>query len=238
MQKTKKTISELNEDCEIVIHKEIEQRFVNYTDMSALEKRKGSFEIDDIRRGQPQEMQQLYFSPARAIEMKDRCPKMLPSTSTNINMPALKNFMTEQRQKRYVDAPTQATDERYTCVPRSTLLSRTRQHLCKRNSGAQSTEIKYRTIKTQTENCAKHDVSVVAEPLDFIGMFEKATSLPVQGTPGVTKEKYTQMYDHITQSELFCIEWIHKNLFEVKLNPNTLVVDDRLRDHSESACVT
>jgi hypothetical protein len=245
-----RTIAELNEDCEILIKKEIEKCLINYVNNKPNQQiRKGALNINDISselKMDSQEMRQLYFSPFNHT-VKDRRPKMLPSTSATLNLacpptqqPRIspKRSFVGSRVKRYIDTPIQATDETYTTVPRSTVLSRVRQHLSKRNSAAQSSEIKYRSIKTQTENCAKHNVAVTVEPLDFIGVYEKGTNVPLNNNPGITKEQATQMYEHITQSELFCIEWIHKNLFEVKLNPNTLVVDDKLRDLSESACVT
>ncbi|RZB66660.1 hypothetical protein BDFB_009032 [Asbolus verrucosus] len=249
-----KTIAELNEDCEILIKREIEKCLVNYVNCknNNSENRRGMLEISEIcseLKVNSQETRQLYFSPfnrpppPHTMAIKERCPKMLSSASATLNSQKQfgraierKHFM--EGPKRCIDEPIQATVENYSSVPRSTVLSRTRQHLSKRNSGAQSLQIKYRTTKTQTENCAKHTVAIAVEPFDFIGLYEKATNFPTGTLAGMSRDQATQMCDHVTQSELFCIEWIHKNLFEVKLNPNTLVVDDKIRDISESPCVT
>ncbi|EFA04480.1 hypothetical protein TcasGA2_TC014784 [Tribolium castaneum] len=231
-----KRLSELNEDCEILINKAIDKALVSYVN-PATGTRKMALELNDVSRQlqlNPKDTRELYFCD----KSRPRSPKMLPSPSTNLSTSSKLSAKASPKLKRYVDEPIQATEEKLSSIPRSTVLSRVRQSLCKRNTGSQSENIKYRNAKTQTESCARHHVSVSVEPLEFIGAFEKATNVPISGKPGTTRDQATQMYEHITQSELFCIEWIHKNLFEVKLNPNTLVVDDKLKDISESACVT
>lgn len=234
MEKPSKTISELNEDCEILIQKDIDKRLINYipqrTDFSAHIPQRTDFSAQ--LKLNPPETHELYFCP------KNRCrtPRMLAAPPSTTDKMAQKRSFDPNR--RLIDATIQATEERASAIPRSTMLSRVRQHLSKRNSGAQSEGIKYKTIKTQTESCARHSKGVSVEPLEFIGACEKATNVPIVGKPGMVRNQATQMYEHITQSELYCIEWIHKNLFEVKLNPNTLVVGDRIKDVSESPCFT
>ena len=44
------------------------------------------------------------------------------------------------------------------------------------------------------------------------------------------------MFEHITENDLFCMEWIDRNLFRVPVNPNTVIVDERIRDPSEDTC--
>ncbi|XP_030745061.1 uncharacterized protein LOC115874110 [Sitophilus oryzae] len=51
-----------------------------------------------------------------------------------------------------------------------------------------------------------------------------------------SRERHTQMYEHITQNDLVCLEWIDKNLFRISMDPNTMIVDERLKDNSEVAC--
>lgn len=47
----------------------------------------------------------------------------------------------------------------------------------------------------------------------------------------------TQMYEHITENDLLCMEWINKNLFRVPVNPNVIIVDEKVRDLSEMTCL-
>ncbi|KAF7278107.1 hypothetical protein GWI33_008870 [Rhynchophorus ferrugineus] len=64
---------------------------------------------------------------------------------------------------------------------------------------------------------------------------DKTTSTSENGLWSL-KEKKTQMYEHITENDLVCLEWIDKNLFRVSMNPNTLIVDKKLKDSSEATC--
>lgn len=52
------------------------------------------------------------------------------------------------------------------------------------------------------------------------------------------KEDSTQMYEHVTFSDLLCVEWINKSLFNVAMNPANLIVDDKLRNASETTMVS
>lgn len=245
MELQSNALEELNRDCEILIKKQIEKYLVDY----AKGEGKPGQNKEESKDQKITAMEKQALSPyPKAIELKERSPKMLPSPSvTHYSAPTKQVSRLSQRRsfvvdeikmKRLIDTPIQTAEEKYSSIPRSTVLSRTRQHLSKRNSGAQSSEIKLKTMKTQTESCDRNTVGLTVEPMDFIGMYEKSTNVPIVSKPGATKEQATQMYEHITQSELWCIEWIHKNLFEVKLNPNTLVVDDKIRDASENACLT
>lgn len=47
----------------------------------------------------------------------------------------------------------------------------------------------------------------------------------------------TQMYEHITENDLLCMEWINKNFFRVPVNPNVVIVDEKVRDLSEMTCL-
>lgn len=50
------------------------------------------------------------------------------------------------------------------------------------------------------------------------------------------RNQATQMYEHITENDLLCMEWINKNLFRVPVNPNVVIVDEKVRDLSEITC--
>lgn len=52
------------------------------------------------------------------------------------------------------------------------------------------------------------------------------------------QEKGTDMIEYFTVSDLYCVEWIHKNLLEINLNPYSIVKDERIREASEITCYT
>lgn len=52
------------------------------------------------------------------------------------------------------------------------------------------------------------------------------------------EDKATDMVEYLTQSDLYCIEWIHKNLLEIDLNPFQMVQDERIKELSEITCCT
>lgn len=247
-----KTIKQLNEDCDLLIKNDVNKNLVHYISSIADNTKSKTNNVSDnfsevldlskMDLGNPNE-RFIFRSRIRA-------PKMFNSVSETTNLranalisrlrpPMRKSYLDNSGKRILIDEPVQATDEKtVSVVPRSTLLSKTRQKLCKRNSAAQSHEVALKGAKVQTETCAKINVSVNAEPMDFLGLYEKATNFPMCLETGYTKEQGTQMCEHITPSELFCIEWIHKNLFEVKMNPNTLVVDDKISNLSDRVCLT
>ncbi|ERL92783.1 hypothetical protein D910_10091 [Dendroctonus ponderosae] len=61
---------------------------------------------------------------------------------------------------------------------------------------------------------------------------DKSTATPSGGQ----QEQSTQMYEHITENDLLCLEWINKNLFKVPINPHHLIVDEKLKESSEFTC--
>ncbi|KAG5860858.1 hypothetical protein JTB14_032521 [Gonioctena quinquepunctata] len=42
-----------------------------------------------------------------------------------------------------------------------------------------------------------------------------------------------QMFEYLSRSDMLCLDWINKNLFEVKMNLNNIVIDERIRELSE-----
>lgn len=82
-----------------------------------------------------------------------------------------------------------------------------------------------RSCSSQTSAASKdQQIQVLQE--------DKSTTTP----SGAHQEQFTQMYEHITENDLLCMEWINKNLFKVPVNPHHLIVDEKLKDSSEFTC--
>lgn len=45
--------------------------------------------------------------------------------------------------------------------------------------------------------------------------------------------KSTQMFEHVTRNDLYTLQWIHDNLFEININPHTLIIDEKIKEVSE-----
>lgn len=66
----------------------------------------------------------------------------------------------------------------------------------------------------------------------FMRSPEKSTNTQIQFyTPYVDRQ--TQFFEYISDSDLFCLDWINKHLFPIDLNQGALIVDKKLRDVSE-----
>lgn len=52
------------------------------------------------------------------------------------------------------------------------------------------------------------------------------------------EDKTTQMLDYFTVSDLHCIDWMHRNLVDIKLNPFHVLKDERIREPSEITSYT
>lgn len=52
------------------------------------------------------------------------------------------------------------------------------------------------------------------------------------------KDAGTQMMDYFTPSDLYCIEWMHRNLIEIKLNPFKVLEDETIKEASVITCCT
>lgn len=52
------------------------------------------------------------------------------------------------------------------------------------------------------------------------------------------EDKATQMLDYFTLSDLYCVEWMHRNLVEIKLNPFHIVMDENVQESSVLTCYT
>lgn len=50
--------------------------------------------------------------------------------------------------------------------------------------------------------------------------------------------KSTQMFEHVTRNDLYTLQWIHDNLFQINLNPHTLIIDEKIKELSEISDVT
>lgn len=50
--------------------------------------------------------------------------------------------------------------------------------------------------------------------------------------------KSTQMFEHVTRNDLYTLQWIHDNLFEINLNPHTLIIDEKIKEVSEISDVS
>lgn len=92
-----------------------------------------------------------------------------------------------------------------------------------------------KTTTVQTE-CMLRNVRVSAKPA--VATVDKAVQKSEYYTIKAIcrQDKSTQMYEYVTESELYCIEWIHNNLFDVVLNPFHLVADEKIKDASEITC--
>lgn len=62
---------------------------------------------------------------------------------------------------------------------------------------------------------------------------------PVKGTSTTCdyyrSEQPTQMYEHLTTSDLVCLDWVNRHLFGVNVNPYSIIVDDKIKEVSEIA---
>lgn len=65
---------------------------------------------------------------------------------------------------------------------------------------------------------------------------EKQTQKSEQMVVKTIEEKGTDMMEYYTLSDLYCIEWIHRNLLEINLNPYHIVEDERIKEASEITC--
>lgn len=74
------------------------------------------------------------------------------------------------------------------------------------------------------------------------GVCKRAVEKETQKTEKIffksMEDKATQMFDYFTLSDLHCVEWMHKNLMEIHLNPFHVVQDEKIRDVSELTCYT
>ncbi|GJQ69962.1 hypothetical protein Trydic_g22482 [Trypoxylus dichotomus] len=50
--------------------------------------------------------------------------------------------------------------------------------------------------------------------------------------------KSTQMFEHVTKNDLYTLQWIHDNLFEININPHTLIIDEKIKEVSEMSDVS
>ncbi|XP_071052502.1 uncharacterized protein DDB_G0283697-like [Onthophagus taurus] len=50
--------------------------------------------------------------------------------------------------------------------------------------------------------------------------------------------KATQMFEHVTPNDLYTLKWVHDNLFEVDINPHTLILDEKIKELSEMSDVS
>lgn len=48
-----------------------------------------------------------------------------------------------------------------------------------------------------------------------------------------SQDRATQFYEYLTCSDLFCLEWVNKHLFEIHLNPHGIIIDEKIRAVSE-----
>lgn len=61
----------------------------------------------------------------------------------------------------------------------------------------------------------------------------KSTSTPCNFYFAPYTDRCTQFFDYMSDSEVFCLDWIKKYVFPIKLNPFSIVVDRKMRDVSE-----
>lgn len=46
-------------------------------------------------------------------------------------------------------------------------------------------------------------------------------------------DRHTQLFDYMSEGDLFCLDWINKHLFPIELNPYSVIVDQKIRELSE-----
>lgn len=158
----------------------------------------------------------------------------LNRTEIGVNVTAEQNVHTSQTEVLHVPKSTSCThkptpSEKRTSVTqvRSSIgLLKTKETQAARRSTS------LHSAAMQTDKLCK-DVIVAANPRPTMSdkCVQKREVLLVRSTD--MKDKGTQMYEYLTESEFYCIEWIHNNLFEVFLNPYHLIPDERSRTASE-----
>lgn len=83
--------------------------------------------------------------------------------------------------------------------------------------------------KLQTRLYKKTDVET--DPIAFRNP-SKATNTNIYYN-GSRMDHHTQLFEFMSDGDMFCLEWINKHLFPVNLNPFSVIVDQKLRDASE-----
>lgn len=83
--------------------------------------------------------------------------------------------------------------------------------------------------KMQTRLCKTHTAETSPA---FMENPSKCTGTPCDY---YCTEHQTQMYEHLTTSDLVCLDWVNKHLFGVTVNPHKIIVGDKIREVSEMA---
>lgn len=109
-------------------------------------------------------------------------------------------------------------------IPPSNCLLKTKQ------TQAAKRFVRPQTAMVQTETLWRN-MKVTAKPATSEKCIQKQEVILMP--PSDMKDKSTQMYEYLTESELYCVEWINRNLFEVFLNPYHLIPDERIKTASE-----
>lgn len=88
----------------------------------------------------------------------------------------------------------------------------------------------------QTVNCNKNvSVMAIVSKRDIAEkQIQKSEKMIVKSM----RDEGTEMVEHFTLSDLYCIEWMHRNLLEVNLNPYVVVADEKIKTASEMTCYT
>lgn len=102
--------------------------------------------------------------------------------------------------------------------------------------------------RKQVQTC----VSLASENIQATGSFRNISVMVVPPRNAVEKEtqksekmivrtmeeRGTDMVEYYTPADLYCIEWMHRNLLEINLNPYRIVEDERIKEASEITCYT
>lgn len=89
--------------------------------------------------------------------------------------------------------------------------------------------------KSQTEKRSRNVRVMVAPRKNTLEKeTQKDEKILTRSSPKL--DKSTQMVEYVTEREAYCIEWIHKNLFEVIMNPFHLIADEKIMEPSEITC--
>lgn len=85
------------------------------------------------------------------------------------------------------------------------------------------------TKKLQTRLYKKSDNET--DPIHFCAPSKSTNTHTYRYKPHV--DRYTQFFEYMTESDVFCLDWINKYVFPVNVNPFSVIVDRKLRDVSE-----
>lgn len=172
------------------------------------------------------DQQQVNFEPISS-------PKTKTTYDIGTNVTIEQNVRTSQTETRHIVKKSTATTTfnamLTSSVPKPNSTKTKRTQVAIKPSTSRSTTIQTDSLR---------NAGLVEKPsLDTAEKcIQKKDILLVRRTN--RQDKATQMYEYLTESELYCIEWIHRNLFDVMLNPYHLVPDERIKTASEMTCYT